>query len=146
MADEWESIKESEVDAEGYALHQKKMDKQSGMVVAATPGAYPHGAISKVGSLSAVETILPLLPSRISVQKLRSLGGGVAKEGWLWKEGHMVHNWKRRWFVLWPKEEDPTMGRILAYYKDPASEAARRWAPAKLLGPVSTGRTRRAPW
>ena len=25
-----------------------------------------------------------------------------ARSGWLEKEGHVVQNWKRRWFVLWP--------------------------------------------
>ena len=26
----------------------------------------------------------------------------AACSGWLEKEGHMVKNWRRRWFVLWP--------------------------------------------
>lgn len=48
-------------------------------------------------------------------------GGGLV-EGWLVKQGHLVKNWKRRYFVLeWP---------VLKYYKDPAD------APAAARGQV----------
>lgn len=37
-------------------------------------------------------------------------GPPVEKAGWLEKEGAMVKNWKKRWFVL--------QGNSLHYYKD----------------------------
>jgi len=44
-------------------------------------------------------------------------GGEARKEGWLVKQGHLVKNWKRRWFVLeWP---------LLHYYKTPEDSTPR---------------------
>lgn len=39
------------------------------------------------------------------------------KEGWLVKQGHLIKNWKRRWFVL----EYP----LLHYYKTPEDSTPR---------------------
>jgi hypothetical protein len=45
------------------------------------------------------------------------VGAGTRKEGWLVKQGHLVKNWKRRYFVLdWP---------VLKYYKDPGDPGPR---------------------
>jgi serine/threonine protein kinase len=38
-------------------------------------------------------------------------------EGFLYKEGRQIKKWNKRFFVLWPKEEHPQMGRILAYFE-----------------------------
>lgn len=44
-------------------------------------------------------------------------GTGAQKQGWLVKQGHLVKNWKRRWFVL----EYP----LLHYYKTPEDPTPR---------------------
>ena len=43
--------------------------------------------------------------------------GGSSKEGWLVKQGHLIKNWKRRWFVL----EYP----LLHYYRNPGDATPR---------------------
>ncbi|MDC0510939.1 AGC family serine/threonine-protein kinase [bacterium] len=46
-----------------------------------------------------------------------STGGCRRIEGWLEKQGHLVKNWKRRWFVL----EFP----VLTYYRSPTDKTPR---------------------
>ena len=40
----------------------------------------------------------------VSVSFLEECGGGPAKAGWLWKEGKLIKNWERRYWVLWPAQ------------------------------------------
>ena len=41
----------------------------------------------------------------VSVSFLEESGGGPAKAGWLWKEGKLIKNWERRYWVLWPAQQ-----------------------------------------
>ena len=62
----------------------------------------------------------PLLPPRTpasNLAKLSAYESRVWQVGWLYKEGHVRRNWKRRWFVL--------RGWSLQYFRrGPRSEGA----------------------
>jgi hypothetical protein len=83
----------------------------------------------------------PLNPALFSTAKAQSLLNEAAMTGWLSKEGHVVKNWKRRYFVLWPKAgsawaglhtraastrmASPTSQQLLLYYESPEAKAPR---------------------
>ena len=76
-----------------------------------------------VGGGSSIDAVKPKLPrgfidrtGSVSVSFLEETGGGPAKCGWLWKEGKLIKNWERRYWVLWPAEQDPVHGRLLFYF------------------------------
>ena len=85
-------------------------------------GAAGGGMGSSVGhgGFDDVKSRLPKgllnMTGTVSVEYLESSGGGPAKSGWLWKEGRVVKNWERRYWVLWPAEQDPLHGRLLFYF------------------------------
>jgi len=69
----------------------------------------------------------------VGCKKLTAKGehgdGWPAKTGWLYKEGHVRKNWKRRFFVLWPSEPVPKLGQLLLYYTDPDGGAPKGIIP-----------------
>jgi hypothetical protein len=80
----------------------------------------PRGMSGSKGSptVGRFEDVMPLLKRKaVSVEWLEANAGGPAKADWMWKEGRMVTNWARRYWVLWPREADPFLGRLLFYFK-----------------------------
>ena len=77
------------------------------------------------GSLEAIEydAVRDIPPSRKSLAQLQASGGGPIKSGWTYKEGHLVRNWKKRWFVLWPMnfKAEAVTGPSLYYFDDSES-------------------------
>lgn len=79
----------------------------------------------------------PLDPVLFTKTKLQFLRNEAAKVGWLSKEGHVVKNWKRRYFVLWPRAGSawaaqhartlsvPESRQLLLYYENEHAKAPR---------------------
>ena len=77
------------------------------------------------GSLQTIvyDPVRDIPPSRKSLAQLQASGGGPIKSGWTYKEGHLVRNWKKRWFVLWPMnfKAEAVTGPSLYYFDDSES-------------------------
>ena len=86
-------------------------------------------------SIDAFEALLPRLPGNVSSQWLRNAGGGPLHEGWLENEtlgrtlpvvGKFGRDgsgaWSRWYCILWPREVNPTHGRLLVCFEDRESE------------------------
>ena len=77
-------------------------------------GVLAAAPVSARGSVAQRGSVTTRRAARFS---LSTVPGEVRKTGWLMKQGHLIKNWKRRWFVL----EDG----YLAYYTDETCGA--RW-------------------
>jgi hypothetical protein len=79
------------------------------------------------GSLQIIlyDPVRDIPPSRKSLAQLHASGGGPIKCGWTYKEGHLVRNWKKRWFVLWPLnfKAEAVTGPSLYYFDDSESSS-----------------------
>eukprot|EP01043_Picozoa_sp_COSAG02_P054962 COSAG02_NODE_6305_length_3665_cov_126.598990_3_plen_372_part_00 len=83
---------------------------------------------------NATDPLDPALFTKTKVQLLRS---EAAKVGWLSKEGHVVKNWKRRYFMLWPRAGSawaaqhartlcvPESRQLLLYYENEHAKGPR---------------------
>jgi hypothetical protein len=67
-------------------------------------------------------------------RQLDTYAGGIAKEGWMYKEAQNIGGWSRRWMVLWPQTPHPQMGQLLFYYKNVEDKEAR--GVIRILAPV----------
>lgn len=81
----------------------------------------------------------PLNPALFTSTKAQFLKSEAAKVGWLSKEGHIVKNWKRRYFILWPragsawaaqhsrtvKLDAPIPQQLLLYYESEQAKAPK---------------------
>ena len=67
---------------------------------------------------TSLEAILPALPTGVNCELLERLGGGPAKQGWMYLEtttagGKIATGWIKRWFVLWPSVAHHKYGHLL---------------------------------
>ena len=86
-----------------------------------------HSSGRKPGSIAtrAYDPVRDIPPSQKSLAQLSASGGGPIKCGWTYKEGHLVRNWRKRWFVLWPLnfKDEAVSGPALYYFDDSESDS-----------------------
>ena len=108
---EWTAYIENSVGKKSWVRRRRWIRSAVGLRTTAAGGV-------RAGS-GCFNDVLPLLKSKtVSVEWLEATAGGPAKIDWMWKEGAIVKNWSRRYWMLWPLEQDPTWGRLLFYFKD----------------------------
>lgn len=80
----------------------------------------PEASVAPPAALPPSSAVAPPTPLSAEDERLRSFTdwgeeevGPATVEGWMYKQGHIIKNWKRRWFVL---EE-----RTIRYYATPTS-------------------------
>eukprot|EP01052_Picozoa_sp_SAG31_P005908 SAG31_NODE_267_length_18790_cov_3.661655_7_plen_486_part_00 len=86
-----------------------------------------HGAINFIAQQN--------LLSKLTIEFMQKTAGGFFKVGWIRRERRNTGGWKRQYFVLWPKEPHPAIGRLLVYYNDD-NPGSRPKGVVQILTPV----------